>query len=253
MVEFFLPYVYVPSADASYVKIVTPLGELHLERDAVGKILVSVTALLVTLVLYCVCFTSSKKSKKSKKKKNKAKEPQLKPRGVNTVEEEDSNSEDDDDDSDSDEDPRSALDESLIRKGEHSYYYAHQHRDVKDADDADAIKKTMISTYGWTDGKETVSIFLRDDAVKGMQDEQLVLKWTKTSFSLNLLTAPKGMQAKSLVIPTLYSNIKRVDWKVKKNQLTLTLTKEKIMPWKSLNGAAKNLEDHIEYDESLFD
>ncbi|KAF1336427.1 hypothetical protein FI667_g478, partial [Globisporangium splendens] len=249
MVEFFLPYVYVPSADASYVKIVTPLGELHLDRDAVGKIVVSVTALLVTLVFYCVCFTSSKKKKKSK-----AKEPQLKPRGdgVNAAEEE-SSSDDDEDESDDDEDPRSALDESLLQKGEHSYYYAHQRRDVKDVDDADAIKKTMISTYGWTDDKETVSIFLRDDAVKGMQDEQLILKWTKTSFSLDLLTAPKGVQAKSLVIPTLYSSIKNVDWKVKKNQLTLTLTKEKIMPWKSLNGAAKNLEDHIEYDESLFD
>lgn len=78
-------------------------------------------------------------------------------------------------------------------------------------------------------------------------------KWTKTSFSLDLLTAAGGDQAKSLVIPTLFGDIKDVTWKVKKNQLTLTLVKCKAAPWKSLNGAAKNLEDHIEYDESLYD
>lgn len=55
------------------------------------------------------------------------------------------------------------------------------------------------------------------------------------------------------MIPTLYSGIKDVAWKARKNQLTLTLTKEKLMPWKSLNGAAKNLEEHIEYDQSLYE
>lgn len=80
-----------------------------------------------------------------------------------------------------------------------------------------------------------------------------VQKWTKTSFALDLLNAPDGDQAKSLVIPTLFDDIKDVTWEAKKNELTLTLVKRTAAPWKSLNGAAKNLEAHIEYDESLYD
>lgn len=78
-------------------------------------------------------------------------------------------------------------------------------------------------------------------------------EWTKTSLSLDLLNAPGGDQAKSLVISTLFQEITDVTWKAKKDTLTITLTKAQELPWKSLNGAAKNMEDHIEYDESLYD
>lgn len=58
---------------------------------------------------------------------------------------------------------------------------------------------------------------------------------------------------KSLVIPTLFHPIKDVTWKVKGNQLSITLMKAEPLPWISLNAAAKDLEDHIEYDKSLYD
>jgi hypothetical protein len=70
---------------------------------------------------------------------------------------------------------------------------------------------------------------------------------------MDLLNAPDGDQAKSLVISTLFHEITDVAWKAKKDTLTLTLTKAQEMPWKSLNGAAKKMEEHIEYDDSLYD
>ncbi|TYZ63148.1 hypothetical protein PybrP1_008231 [[Pythium] brassicae (nom. inval.)] len=236
--ELFVPYVYAPSADAAYVMIVTPFGALRVDKQVAWRVIFTASVLLATALLYRVCFggrrASATGSTPSRRKPD------------------ESSSEDEHDD-DKHDDGRSALDESLLRKGEHSYYYAHQRRVSKSESADDALKKTMVSTYGWVDGKATVNIYLRDDAVVDMKEEQLVLKWTKTSFSLDLLSAPGGDQAKSLVIPALFSDIKDVTWRTKKNQLTLTLVKSKAAPWKSLNGAAKNLEAHIEYDASLYD
>ncbi|KAJ0400341.1 hypothetical protein ATCC90586_007800 [Pythium insidiosum] len=146
------------------------------------------------------------------------------------------------------------MQENIIKKGENSYYYAHQARG--DQLTKEELKKTMVSSYGWTDNKKTVSIYLTDDAVVDMKDEQLQLhcqKWTATSLSMDLVTDADAKLAKSLVIPTLFDRVSDVKWKVKKNQLTVTLTKVEATPWTSLNGAAKNLEEHIEYDESLYD
>ncbi|KAG6614026.1 HSP20-like chaperone [Phytophthora cinnamomi] len=152
---FFVPYLYVPSAEATYVKLVTPWGSVHMDKG----------------------FLDNRRLRWTR----------------------------------------------AWSKGENSYYYAHQHREAKDDDES--VRKSVVSSYGWSDSKRTVSIYLTDNLVKNMKDEQLVLKWTKTSLSMDLLNAPGGDQAKSLHEP----------------------------PWKSLNGAAKNMEDHIEYDESLYD
>lgn len=155
--QVFMPYVYVPSADATYVKLVTPLGELHVEMYVLWKVFGSVAVLLVTLLLYRLCFASGKTKKT---KKGKKKEPKLQKSGdVRDKQEgaESSSEEEESDDEDDDDDGRSALDESILKKGEHSYYYAHQRRVVKDdAKDESAIKKTMVSTYGWVDNKSTV-------------------------------------------------------------------------------------------------
>ncbi|GMF12124.1 unnamed protein product [Phytophthora lilii] len=70
---------------------------------------------------------------------------------------------------------------------------------------------------------------------------------------MDLLNAPGGDQAKSLVISTLFQEVTDVTWKAKKDTLTITLTKAKEMSWNSLNGAAKKMEDHIEYDDALYD
>lgn len=143
--KLFVPYLYVPSAQATYVKLVTPLGELHIDKHVAWQAFVTLSVLVVTLVLYKLCFRQ--KTKKQQKKTKTQRE----------CDANDSNSDSDSDDA-SDDDGRSALDESILKKGENSYYYAHQHRVTKgdDADDSDAIKKTMVSTYGWVDNKNSV-------------------------------------------------------------------------------------------------
>lgn len=86
-----------------------------------------------------------------------------------------------------------------------------------------------------------------------LNNAQCEQTWTKTSLSMDLLTSPGGREAKSLVIPTLFNEISDVTWKVKKDQLHVKLVKAQERPWTSLNGAAKRMEEHIEYDESLYD
>jgi hypothetical protein len=55
------------------------------------------------------------------------------------------------------------------------------------------------------------------------------------------------------VISALFGEITDVKWTAAGDQLQITLTKAKSGTWKSLNGAAKHMEEHIEYDESLYD
>lgn len=145
--ELFVPYVYVPSADASYVKIVTPLGALHVEKQTAWRAVVTLSVLLVTVALYKLCF-GGRKAKSSKKSKQSAGAASGGAREESESSGEDENAGEDD--------GRSALDESLVKKGEHSYYYAHQRRVATTGESDDALKKTMVSTYGWVDGKQTV-------------------------------------------------------------------------------------------------
>lgn len=70
---------------------------------------------------------------------------------------------------------------------------------------------------------------------------------------MDLLKTPGGKPAKSLVISTLFNEISDVQWEATDNELKLALTKTRELPWTSLNGAAKKMEEHIEYDESLYD
>ncbi|TMW69409.1 hypothetical protein Poli38472_001565 [Pythium oligandrum] len=214
----------MPSAHASYVKLVTPWGELHLEKDLLFKIAGTVAVLALTTVSYLLIGLWSKAKVKAGAQGQKS----------------------------AAEVKRSALEENIVKKGEHSYYYAHQARSTSETKTSDH-KKTMVSSYGWTDRKKSVDIYLTDDAVTDMTKEQLKLNWTPTSLSLDVVTDEEGKNTKSLVIPTLFNEISDVKWKVNNNQLTITLYKVDAVAWTSLNGAAKNLEDHIEYDDSLYD
>ncbi|KAE9044188.1 hypothetical protein PR003_g2684 [Phytophthora rubi] len=225
--SFFVPYLYVPSAEATYVKLVTPWGSVHMQKGFLEQLAVSVGVVVLTVMLWrCSARLNARLKKKVDAKKN----------GGGKEEEEGEN--DSEDEEEEDEASSSVLDESMVKKGENSYYYAH---------------KSVVSSYGWSDNKTTISIFLTDNVVKNMKDEQLVLKWTNMSLSMDLLNAPGGAPAKSLVIATLFHEITDVTWEASKDTLTITLTKAQEMPWKSLNGAAKNMEDHIEYDESFYD
>lgn len=73
------------------------------------------------------------------------------------------------------------------------------------------------------------------------------------SLSMDLLKASGGDRAKSLVIQDLFQEITDVTWESSKDTLTVVLTKAQEMPWRSLNGAAKKMEDHIEYDDAFYD
>ncbi|GLE03274.1 hypothetical protein PINS_up012164 [Pythium insidiosum] len=225
---FFLPYIYVPSADASYVKLVTPWGELHAEKRQLV-----LSALAVVVIVASAWAVRLFQNRQYRQASSLTRDPRNRSQTKEAQQ------------------ARSALQENIIKKGENSYYYAHQPRG--DQLTKEELKKTMVSSYGWTDNKKTVSIYLTDDAVVDMKDEQLQLEWTATSLTMDLVTDADAKLAKSLVIPTLFGRVSDVQWKVKKNQLTVTLTKVDATPWTSLNGAAKNLEEHIEYDESLYD
>lgn len=72
------------------------------------------------------------------------------------------------------------------------------------------------------------------------------------SLSMDLLNA-SGDRAKSLVISTLFQEITDTTWEANKDTLTIILTKAQEIPWTSLNGAAKKMEDHIEYNADLYD
>ncbi|KAL3663129.1 hypothetical protein V7S43_011541 [Phytophthora oleae] len=220
--SFFVPYLYVPSADASYVKLVTPWGNVHMSKGLMEQVAVSVGVVILTVMLWrCTARINATLKKKT-----------------------DANEEDEEEEEEDDDETTSSPDEKLVTKGENSYYYAHE---------GESVHKTTVSSYGWSDNKKTVSIYLTDNVIKNMKEDQLVLKWTNTSLSLDLLTAPGGDQAKSLVISTLFQDITDATWKAENDTLTITLTKSQELPWNSLNGAAKMMEDHIEYDDAFYD
>ncbi|DBA02052.1 TPA: hypothetical protein N0F65_000299 [Lagenidium giganteum] len=232
MVDWFIPYVYVPSPYATYVKIVTPWGSMQVEQMVLMQVAGAVVVVVLTAVAYYVCGTTAKVKPEDKAAQRAKAERAERASRTEAV--------------------RSALEDNIIKKGENSYYYAHNARQVKDSDEPE-LTKTMVSSYGWTDKKKQVSIYLTDRIVEDMAEDQLKLKWTTTSLKMDLLLSVGGKEAKSLVIPTLYGEITDVTWRRSKDRLTLTLHKAEETEWKSLNAAAKHMDEHIEYDESLYD
>ncbi|EEY56723.1 uncharacterized protein PITG_20799 [Phytophthora infestans T30-4] len=200
---FFVPYLYMPSAGASYMKLVTPWGNIHMNKAFLEQVGVSIAVVVLTVMLWRCAARLNATLKKT----------------------------------------------DAIKQGEHSYYYTYQHGEGNDGSGL----KTMVSSYGWSDHKKTVSIYLADNVVKDMKEDQLVLKWTNTSLSMDLLKATDGDLAKSLKISSLFQEIRDATWKANKDTLTITLTKAQDLPWTSLNEAAKKMEDHIEYDDAFYD
>ncbi|KAH9111961.1 hypothetical protein AeMF1_013613 [Aphanomyces euteiches] len=236
--ELFIPYVYVPSADSSYVEVVSPWGSVKvpLSVSQFYSVLVALAVVLATIVFTC-SRSSRKKDEKKAAKKGKAvkkaekKAAPKKPKAVPASE------------------AKSALEENIQRNGTMSYYYAHKVREVSDA--APTRVRQIISTYGWSDGAKSVTIYVDHPEAATLDDSMIKLEWTPTSLSLDITFDEEDVR--SLVVPTLYSEIESASYKLKKDTIAFVLKKKELVAWASLNGAAKNLEEHIEYDESLYD
>ncbi|CAI5730710.1 unnamed protein product [Peronospora destructor] len=219
--SFFVPYVDVSHAEVNHVKLVTPWGIVKLNKGFMEQLVLSVAVVVLTVMLWR-CSTRLNETLK-KKKKHVMKE---------ALEEEEE-----------EEEMKAPPDENMVKNGENCYYYSHLILD----------NKTTVSSYGWTDSKKTISIYLTDDAVMNLKNEQLKVKWTNMSLSMDLLTTSGGDRAKSLVISHLFQEITDVTWETNNDTLTIILTKAQEIPWTSLNGAATKMEDHIEYDDAFYE
>ncbi|CAI5724399.1 unnamed protein product [Hyaloperonospora brassicae] len=232
---FSVPSVDVRRAVTGDMSLVTPWGKLKLNTGFLEQLALSVAVVVLTVMLWRF---SARVNAALKKKNVNMESIREEAKGQGDEAEEEEGEEKDDE--------VSGPDEKRIKKGEHSYFYVHKHLEANN-------DKATVSSYGWSDSKKTVSIYLTDDVVTNMKDEHLKMDWTNMSLSMSLLKASGGARAKSLVIQTLFQEITDVTWESDKDTLTIVLTKAQEIPWRSLNGAAKKMEDHIEYDDAFYD
>lgn len=128
--KWFLPYLYHPHPEARYRKLVTPLGNVHLDNMFMQQISVTLLICLVTIIAFVIV---------SRKRRTQYLTPVDKSPGRKKTEAGGA---------------KSALEENILLKGKNSYYYAHQQRETTDKEDS--VTKTMVSSYGWTDKKKSV-------------------------------------------------------------------------------------------------
>ncbi|OQS05880.1 hypothetical protein THRCLA_02060 [Thraustotheca clavata] len=233
--QWFVPYAYSPSPDAGYTLFVTPLGTLSLPLQLsqfYGLVLALFLVFLTILWHLVPSFPSSAEIEEEieppytmKKKQDKKKNDQ----------------------DDTNEEARSALHDNIQKNGENSYYYAHKVRDVL----APTKLKPIVSQYGWSDGRKTISIYVDHPRAMELEKDAITITWSTNSLSLDITFDDNDVR--SLVVPKLYGSIQDVSYKAKKDSIVFTLKKKAEISWKSLNAAAKDLDQHIEYDESLYD
>lgn len=227
--DHFVSYLHVLSVNAHQMKLETPWGSIHINKGFMEQIAITSAVIVLTVMLWrCTARFNATLKKKLR------------------VGDESENAIDGDNET---EDVNSSQDGNLILKGENSYHYTHQNPVAM----TEGVVRTTVSSYGWSDSKKSVSIYLTDAAIKEMKINQLILKWTSMSLSLNLLDAPGGHTIKNLIISSLFHEITDATWTVSKDTLTITLIKALELPWNSLNGAAKKMEDHIEYDGAFYE
>ena len=99
---------------------------------------------------------------------------------------------------------RSALEENILSKGKHSYYYAHKSNlgvggDTKNygtpprllSVSEKKIKGTgrplkIITDYAWADSGQKVKVYVEIEGIVELTDDSVELVHTKTSFNLRL-------------------------------------------------------------------
>jgi hypothetical protein len=150
---------------------------------------------------------------------------------------------------------RSALEENILTKGTHSYYYAHksnlgQGGDTKNFGTPPRLlsvseSKTegngrplkIITDYAWADSGKKVKVYITIEGLVELTDESVELVHTKTSFKLSL----NNLNDKDYVldVPKLNDEIQKATFKLKQasNKIVVFLTKENDFSWYDLKKA----------------
>ncbi|KAF0711522.1 Aste57867_5216 [Aphanomyces stellatus] len=239
--EWFIPYVYEPSPESEYVEIVTHLGSIKVPLSLTqfyGFIVAIAIGFITLFAAIARAIRDEDKedefdpvpTKEAPKKRAKKPHPLKTPAAAASAE------------------AKSALEENILKNGENSYYYAHKVREIS----AESTRvRQVISTYGWSDGAKSVTIYVNHPDAASLDAGKIQMEWTPTSLSLDISFDAEDVR--SLVVPTLFAEISGMTYKLKKDAIAFTLKKKELVAWKSLNGAVKNIEDHVEYDDSLYD
>jgi len=235
--EWFVPYLYFPRNGTCFLKVVTPFGILSLTQPEFYGIFIAIAIIMVTIAILRVA-QHAKREQAEDELAEEIANPKKTAKPVTKLAQKRTSTN------------QSALQENLARNGENSYYYAHKIREI---DNTQTVKKTMITQYGWSDENKSISIYVTHEDVPLMEDEHIKIDWSETSLALDLTLNTEKGDIRSLVIPTLFGRIQEVTWKRKQNTIVFTLKKDDDTKWKSLNGAAKKMDDHVKYDESLYD
>ena len=147
---------------------------------------------------------------------------------------------------------RSALEENILSKGKHSYYYAHksnlgQGADTKNYGTPPRLLKTetkkdgvlralkIITDYAWADCGKKIKVYVTLEGICDIEEEDSVtLVHDKTSFCLRLNDV-KGMDH-TLSVPVLNDEITKATFKIKhaSNKIVIFLTKENDFSWYDL-------------------
>ncbi|CAH0520789.1 unnamed protein product [Peronospora belbahrii] len=189
--RLFVPYVDVRDTEVDYVKLVTPWGNIKLNKGFIMQLAFSVMVIVVTVMLWrcSIRLNATLKQKIATKERLDEDKEEEEEEEIEEEEEE--------------EESMGIPDEKMVEQGENRYFYTHQHQDA-----IDGKKRVTVSSYGWSDSKKMVSIYLTDNAVRNMKDEQLKVNWTNMSLSMDLFnTSGSGDLAKSLVISNLFQEI----------------------------------------------
>lgn len=142
----FVPGIDVRSAEAGYVRLVTPYGQMKINKGFMEQMALSVAVIVLTVMLWRFSARVNATLKKKTLSKESSKEEEKK--------------EEEEEEEKEEEEEVSGPDEKRIKKGENSYFYVHKHLEAKD-------DKTTVSSYGWSDSKKTIRQVLDHAVVVG--------------------------------------------------------------------------------------
>ncbi|GAB5033877.1 calcyclin binding [Nannochloropsis oceanica] len=135
--------------------------------------------------------------------------------------------------------PRSALHESIKRKGINSYYYAHSKQNhAPDWDGREAPRlmskqalevgvgrePESIRSYAWSDENEKIKIYVTMEGADALGDEAITLEWNE--LSLILTVQFPDSKTHLFLIKRLYDEIDDASFRVKKDKIILNLKKK---------------------------